>query len=331
MLHFAWDSWQTIRRDDKLWKQIRSPDLVADVRQVALICGPVSGNLVPVDFDNCTPTPEFWRASDCRRITHGAIDARRRGGTCVDQGGSAAANCRATRAHRQPSIMPANVERADKPPQVEITLDGALRRSAWVAASRLSLTRPTPGGAAPDAPPTVVTPVTLLMAYWTQCVAPTEETGHRTVTPVTTALMAARNWIDGAAQRDRRTEPGSGGRAQCRAEQGGVCAGAVGGGRRTRRRHGRGGVDRNGAGHWAGRERDDGIDSQRHERGRKRSAPGQPLASLVDAYDGFGPMPGQTVHVNGNGNGNGKVTHAVAAVTEEKRKKAQFDVAVCRA
>lgn len=52
---FRWDDWQQLKQTDKLWKGIREPAFWADVAGLGGICGPVSDNLVCIDFD---ATPE---------------------------------------------------------------------------------------------------------------------------------------------------------------------------------------------------------------------------------------------------------------------------------
>lgn len=320
VLHFAWDSWQTIKQDDKLWKQIRSPDWWADVRGVALICGPVSGNLVLVDFDNCTPTPEFWESIGLPEDYAWCYPTPGAGWHVwvrVDQPLQLPGDKGRI---VNPSIMPANVERADKPPQVEVRWTGHYGAAPGSQHPDYPDTPYAWRGAAPDAPPTVVTPVTLLMAYWTQCVAPTEDVGHRTVTSVTTALDGGSKFGLAAlrSEIDELSRAAAGGRNAALNKAAFALGQLVAGGEldagaveaaltETAQAIGLGESETTASIH-------SGMSA-----GAKDPRQGKPLASLVDAYDGFGPMPGQTVHVNGNGNG--KVAHAVTAVTEEAEKK----------
>lgn len=55
-LRFQWEDWATTRQDDKLFDAMLGPSWWADVRGVAAISGPVSGNLVCFDFDHCPET-----------------------------------------------------------------------------------------------------------------------------------------------------------------------------------------------------------------------------------------------------------------------------------
>jgi P4 family phage/plasmid primase-like protien len=48
---FRWDDWQHLKQTDKLWKGIREPAFWTDVAGLGGICGPVSDNLVCIDFD----------------------------------------------------------------------------------------------------------------------------------------------------------------------------------------------------------------------------------------------------------------------------------------
>ena len=50
-LRFRWEDWQTTKQQGKLFNEMLQPAWWADVRGVAGICGPVSGNLVCIDFD----------------------------------------------------------------------------------------------------------------------------------------------------------------------------------------------------------------------------------------------------------------------------------------
>jgi hypothetical protein len=53
--HFRWRDWEATKQADKLWKDIRKQAYWADVYGVGAICGPVSGNLICVDFDKADP------------------------------------------------------------------------------------------------------------------------------------------------------------------------------------------------------------------------------------------------------------------------------------
>lgn len=318
VLHFAWDAWQTMRQDDKLWKQIKAPDWWADVRGVALICGPVSGNLALIDFDNCTPTPEFWQAIELPEDyqwcypTPGAgwhvwVRVDRPLQLPGDKGRIV-----------NPSNMDANVERADKPPQVEIRWFGHYGAAPGSLHPDYPDTPYAWRGDAPDAPPAVVTPVTLLLAYWTQCVAPTEEAGHRTVTPVTT-LAGGGSKFGLAALRNEIEELGSaapGGRNAALNKAAFALGQLVAGGELDGVSVEQTLLDTALAIGLGEGEAVASIHSGMSA-GAKEPRQGKPLASLVDAYtyDGFGPMPGQ-VHVNGNG----KAAN-VTAVTESETKR----------
>lgn len=50
---FAWNDWETLPQAGRLFDELLSPAWWADVRGVAAVCGPVSGNLVCFDFDDC--------------------------------------------------------------------------------------------------------------------------------------------------------------------------------------------------------------------------------------------------------------------------------------
>ena len=51
LLRFRWDDWQAARQTDDLWAQIKKHEWWKDVAGLAAVCGPVSGDLVCVDFD----------------------------------------------------------------------------------------------------------------------------------------------------------------------------------------------------------------------------------------------------------------------------------------
>jgi P4 family phage/plasmid primase-like protien len=54
-LRFRWDEWQSTKQNDKLWTEIKKPPYWTDVNGLGAVCGPVSGDLVCIDFD---ATPE---------------------------------------------------------------------------------------------------------------------------------------------------------------------------------------------------------------------------------------------------------------------------------
>ncbi len=54
IMHFRWEDWHTQAQTPAYWKQLRSPEWWSDVAGLAAITGPVSGDLVCIDFD--TPT-----------------------------------------------------------------------------------------------------------------------------------------------------------------------------------------------------------------------------------------------------------------------------------
>jgi hypothetical protein len=49
--HFFWEDWKETRQTDDLWAQIKRPEWWKDVAGLAAVCGPVSGDLVCIDFD----------------------------------------------------------------------------------------------------------------------------------------------------------------------------------------------------------------------------------------------------------------------------------------
>lgn len=51
LMHFRWDDWQQTRQTDEHWTQIKKHSWWTDAAGLAAVCGPVSGNLVCVDFD----------------------------------------------------------------------------------------------------------------------------------------------------------------------------------------------------------------------------------------------------------------------------------------
>ena len=48
---FRWEDWQTQPQTAKLWQGIRKPEWWTEVAGIAAVCGPVSGDLVCIDFD----------------------------------------------------------------------------------------------------------------------------------------------------------------------------------------------------------------------------------------------------------------------------------------
>jgi hypothetical protein len=51
ILRFRWEDWQTEVQTDTRWRDLKAPSWWADVRGVAAICGPISGDLACIDFD----------------------------------------------------------------------------------------------------------------------------------------------------------------------------------------------------------------------------------------------------------------------------------------
>jgi hypothetical protein len=51
LLRFRWDDWQNTRQTDDLWAQIKKHEWWKEVAGLAAVCGPVSGDLVCIDFD----------------------------------------------------------------------------------------------------------------------------------------------------------------------------------------------------------------------------------------------------------------------------------------
>ena len=51
-LRFRWEQWQTQRQTQALFKQILRPAWWTQVYGIAAVCGPVSGNLACIDFDD---------------------------------------------------------------------------------------------------------------------------------------------------------------------------------------------------------------------------------------------------------------------------------------
>ncbi len=51
LLRFRWDDWQATRQTDAHWAQIKKHEWWTDVAGLAAVCGPVSGDLLCVDFD----------------------------------------------------------------------------------------------------------------------------------------------------------------------------------------------------------------------------------------------------------------------------------------
>lgn len=54
ILRFRWEDWQTTRQSGALLTQILKPAWWGDVQGIAAVCGPISGDLVCVDFDHTT-------------------------------------------------------------------------------------------------------------------------------------------------------------------------------------------------------------------------------------------------------------------------------------
>ena len=55
LMRFRWDDWQQAKQIDALWAQIKKHEWWVDVGGLGGVCGPVSGDLVCIDFDK---TPE---------------------------------------------------------------------------------------------------------------------------------------------------------------------------------------------------------------------------------------------------------------------------------
>jgi len=55
LMRFRWDDWQQAKQIDALWAQIKKHEWWVDVGGLGGVCGPVSGDLVCIDFDR---TPE---------------------------------------------------------------------------------------------------------------------------------------------------------------------------------------------------------------------------------------------------------------------------------
>lgn len=51
LMRFRWEDWQQTRQSDDLWTQIKKHEWWKDVGGLAAVCGPVSGDLVCIDFD----------------------------------------------------------------------------------------------------------------------------------------------------------------------------------------------------------------------------------------------------------------------------------------
>lgn len=51
LMRFRWDDWQQTKQTDPMWAQIKKHEWWTEVGGLAAICGPVSGDLVCIDFD----------------------------------------------------------------------------------------------------------------------------------------------------------------------------------------------------------------------------------------------------------------------------------------
>ena len=52
-MRFRWEDWSEVKQDGKLFDAIMEPAWWSDVKGIAAVCGPVSGNLICFDFDHC--------------------------------------------------------------------------------------------------------------------------------------------------------------------------------------------------------------------------------------------------------------------------------------
>jgi hypothetical protein len=53
VLRFRWEDWESTKQEGRLFDALLEPAWWADVRGIAAISGPISGNLVCFDFDHC--------------------------------------------------------------------------------------------------------------------------------------------------------------------------------------------------------------------------------------------------------------------------------------
>ncbi|MBK8800373.1 MAG: bifunctional DNA primase/polymerase [Anaerolineales bacterium] len=51
IMRFRWDDWQQTKQTDPLWAQIKKHEWWVDVAGLGGVCGPVSGDMVCIDFD----------------------------------------------------------------------------------------------------------------------------------------------------------------------------------------------------------------------------------------------------------------------------------------
>ena len=51
LMRFRWDDWQGAAQTDERWVQIKKHEWWKEVGGLAAVCGPISGDLLCIDFD----------------------------------------------------------------------------------------------------------------------------------------------------------------------------------------------------------------------------------------------------------------------------------------